>query len=384
MGEMATRSRQRNISLLAGLFVALLVALTLGGNTIRSLSMPKVITSVPTAGSLDYAYEGSATVRPAAERELSNPAGWTVLEVLVKAGDTVQKGEPLVRYDDSDAQDQLAELQSSLKKLQMSLDLLQYNLKQALRGEDETAKLSSASALESTKLDIDDQKRRIEKLQTEMEASRELKAPVDGVVTAVGAATGSASTGMPDVRLADAAKGYQIRLTVPGELAARLNLGDELKSIVLADDDTRQLAGTVSAIEEASGGGADLTGGDSSGAGADVQISAPTGLLTVTLRDDGLGLQGGERVKVSIRRSESGNLLLVPNEAVHHDSKGAFVYTISAKQGPLGNAYYATETRVVTAGSNDYATAVSGGLFEQSEVIVGNSGLITSGTRVRY
>src|SRR5690606_12107336 len=124
-----------------------------------------------------YTYEGSATVRPAAERELTNPAGWQVLEVLVKVGDTVHKGQPLVRYDDSDAQDQLADLQSSLKKMKLSLELLKYNVKQALRGGDEGAVLSASSALETARLDIADQQRRIGKLQEEMAASRELTAP---------------------------------------------------------------------------------------------------------------------------------------------------------------------------------------------------------------
>jgi len=87
---------------------------------------------------------------------------------------------------------------------------------------------------------------------------------------------------------------------------------------------------------------------------------------------------------VSLRKSKGDQLLLVPNEAVHHDSQGAFLYTISAEQGPLGNAYYAKLTRVETEGSNEYATAVSGEIFEQSEVIVGSTGLIMDGTRVRY
>lgn len=388
MGEVATRTRQRNIRLLAGLFIVLLVALTLGGNTIRALMLPKVITSVPTAGSLDYVYEGYATVRPAAERELTNPAGWTVLEVFAKVGDTVHKGQPLVRYDDSDAQDQLADLQSSLKKLQSSLGLLQYQLKQALRGDDEAAKLNAANALETAELDIGDQKRRIGKLQKEIEASRELKAPADGIVTAVGAIEGTSSADTPDIRLADTSEGYRIRLTVPGELASRLILGDALESIALADDeDARRLSGTVSAIEEMPDGGADSSGGNGFGVDSGVDGHAvPPSLLTISLRDDEHGLQGGERVKVSIRRSDGkgGNLLLVPNEAVHRDSRGAYVYTIRAQQGPLGNSYYAAETRIETAGSNDYATAVSGGLFEQEEIIMDSSGLITDGTRVRY
>lgn len=388
MGEIAVRSRQRNVRLAAGLFAVLLVALTLGGNTIRALMLPKVITSMPTSGTLDYAYEGSATVQPAAVRDLSNPAGWPVLEVLVKVGDSVHQGQPLVRYDDGDARDQLADLQSSLKKMELSLDQLELDLKQALRGEEETDKQRAANALEIAKLDIGDQKRRIGRLQQDIEAGSVLKAPVDSLVTAVGAEQGTASPGMPDIRLTDPSQGYRIRLTVPGRLAVLLQVGDKPDSIVLMESDgERAVAGTVSAIEETPGGGANQANQDGSlVGGSGGPADASSALLTISIQEDEPRLQGGERVKVRIRRSEGAGkpLLLVPNGAVHRDSRGAYVYTIRAKQGPLGNAYYAAETRIETAGSNDYATAVSGGLFEQEEIIADSSGLIADGTRVRY
>jgi multidrug efflux pump subunit AcrA (membrane-fusion protein) len=382
--ELATRSKQRKIRALGGLFFALLIVLTLGGNMIRALSMPKVITAVPTVGSLDYSYEGTALVRPAAERKLMNPAGWKVLKVLVKVGDKVHKGQPLVRYDDSDVKDQLADQQSSLKKMQLSLEQLEYDLKQALREGDEEAVHHASSALKSMQFDMEDQKRRITKLQEEIQAGRELIAPVDGIVMTVGAEEGIASAGVPDVSLSDTSQGYQIWLMVPDELAILIRSGEELDSITLVDDDARQLTGTVTTIEEAYDGGGDSIGDDQLGPGDSGQISAANTRITISLKEEESGLLGGERVKVSLRKSKGDQLLLVPNEAVHHDSQGAFLYTISAEQGPLGNAYYAKLTRVETEGSNEYATAVSGEIFEQSEVIVGSTGLIMDGTRVRY
>ncbi|SMF53998.1 efflux RND transporter periplasmic adaptor subunit [Paenibacillus barengoltzii] len=384
MEELATRSKQRKIRALGGLFFALLIVLTLGGNTIRALSMPKVITAVPTVGSLDYSYEGTALVRPAAERKLMNPAGWKVLKVLVKVGDKVHKGQPLVRYDDSDVKDQLADQQSSLKKMQLSLEQLEYDLKQALREGDEEAVHHASSALKSMQFDMEDQKRRITKLQEEIQAGRELIAPVDGIVMMVGAEEGIASAGVPDVSLSDTSQGYQIWLMVPDELAILIRSGEELDSITLVDDDARQLTGTVTTIEEAYDGGGDSIGDDQLGPGDSGQASAANTRITISLKEEESGLLGGERVKVSLRKSKGDQLLLVPNEAVHHDSQGAFLYTISAEQGPLGNAYYAKLTRVETEGSNEYATAVSGEIFEQSEVIVGSTGLIMDGTRVRY
>ncbi|MBD2848075.1 hypothetical protein IDH44_23000 [Paenibacillus sp. IB182496] len=388
-------SKQRRIRVLAGLFVALLVALTLGGNTIRSLAMPKVVTAVPTAGTLGVHYEGSATVHPAAALNLTNPAGWPVLEVLVSVGDAVRKGEPLVRYDDSDVQYQLADLQSARKKQQMAMDLLVYNLKMAHKEDDEPAKLSAAAALETAKLDLEDQQRHIQQLQEELERGRELLAPVDGRVLETGAALERAGSGGPDIRLADTSKGYRIRLAVPAELADTLSLGDPLDAIALTDDASRTFAGQIAAIEDATGASPEGAGGTSAGAGGadaggdvggNVGSAGLTGarLLTIELEDGEAGWRGGERVTVRIEGSAEEARLLVNKDAVHYDSEGAYVYTISTEQGPLGNAYYAVETRIETAGSNAYATAIRNGLFEQSEIIVDHTGLILDGTRVRY
>ncbi|CAI6084778.1 efflux RND transporter periplasmic adaptor subunit [Cohnella sp. JJ-181] len=381
MDEEKYRSRKRKMRWIAGSFVVLLAVLTLGGNTLRALSMPKIVTALPTAGPLEHTYEGSATIRPGAERELTNPGGWKVAQVLVKQGDAVRKGQTLVRYDDSEAAQALADQQSTLKKLTLSLEQLQYNVIQAIKEDDAAAKLTATAALETAKLEIDDQKRHIQTLQADIAANGELRAPFDGVVADVSAEKGAVSSGGPDIRLSDIARGYRIRLPIPGDLASTLSLGDKLDQISLIDDDGVWLSGTVTDIEESGDG---LENGD---AGDDEVTSAgdamPMYNLTITLNKGVAAIKGGERVKVSIRTSKGGDLLLVPSKAVHQDARGAFVYTVGAKQGPLGNAYYVVENPVNIVDSNDYAIAVSG-LFDQAEIIVDSTDFILPGMRVRY
>lgn len=381
MNEEKYRSRKRKIRWIAGSLVVLLAALTLGGNTLRALSMPRIVTTLPTVGSLEHTYKGSATIRPVAERELTNPGGWKVTQVLVKQGDAVRKGQTLVRYDESEAAQALADQQSMLKKLILSLEQLQYNVIRAIKEDDAAAKLSATAALETAKLEIGDQKRHIQALQADIAANRELRAPFDGSVVEVGAETGAVSSGAPDIRLADTSQGYLIRMPIPADIASTLSLGDKLDQISLIDDDQVWLSGTVTEIQESGDG---LGNSDAvEGQAASEGDAMPAYNLTIALKDGDDAIKGGERVKVSIRTSKNSSLLLVPNNAVHKDARGAFVYTVTSKQGPLGNAYYVVENQVEIADANDFATAVSG-LFDQAEIIVDSTDTILPGMRVRY
>ncbi|NBD26291.1 efflux RND transporter periplasmic adaptor subunit [Paenibacillus glycinis] len=378
MEEQTSRSRKRKIRLIAGAFLVLLAGCTLAGNSLRALSLPKVYTAVPSAGTLAHDFEGSAAIQPGETRNLSNPAGWKVAKVLVKQGDQVHAGQPLVQYDDADAMLELADQQASLKKLNLSMHQLETDYIEAAGGDSASAKVAAANAIETAKLDIASQQEHIQHLQKTIAESRQIAAPFDGVVTAVNAAAGLDSGGLPDVTLSNAVKGYRLQLLVPGDTAALLHIGDTLDQITLLEADDRKLTGTISAIEEVAAGGGDPADGDETGSGAAVGSSYK---LTVAFKDD--GLRGGERAKVKLSETGGDQLILVPNEAVHKNAEGTYVFTLRAEEGPLGNAYYAVETPVKAVDANEYVTAVSEGLFEQQEIIVNSSDFIMDGVRVR-
>ncbi|MBM7563648.1 efflux RND transporter periplasmic adaptor subunit [Paenibacillus sacheonensis] len=378
MEERTSESRKRKIRLIAGLFLVLLAGCTLAGNSLRALSLPKVYTTVPSTGSLAHDYEGSAAIQPGEARDLMNPAGWKVSKVLVKQGERVHKGQPLVLYDDSDARLELADQQAVLKKLNLSMHQLENDYIEAASGDSASAKAAAANAIETAKLDIASEQRHIEHQQKTIAESRQITAPFDGSVTKVNAAAGLDSGGLPDITVANSAKGYQLQLLVPGETAALFHAGDTLDHITVEEADARTLTGTITTIEEAAAGGLAVTGGEETGVTADM---GPTYKLTIVFTDD--SLRGGEQVNVKLSKEGGDQLILVPNEAVHKNDRGAYVYTLRAEDGPLGNAYYVVETPIKIADANEYATAVSEGLFERQDIIINSSSFIMDGVRVR-
>ncbi len=368
--------RQRQIRMISGLFVALLVICTLLGNTIQALTLPKVVTMQTTKGSLVHSYQGSATVRPEEERDLINPMNWDVEKLLVQVGDKVEKGQILVEYDDRDAVQQLADAQSTLKKLKLSMKQLEQQYIQAMQSEDETAKSSASSAIELAKIDIETQKAHIDRGKNDLEDQRHMIAPFAGVVTDVNAVVGLASSGEPDIRLSNSAKGFGFELQIPADIAALLKEGEAL-DVLLPGEKNQILAGSVASIE--AGNGPSFEDGLTAAGGSQSPIA--TEKLTVALQDK--SLQGGERVKVQILKSSNTEEILISNQAILEDNEGSYVYVVEERQGALGNAYYAARTPIKKSDSNGSTTAVSEGLFEQQQIIIVGDHAIMDGTRVR-
>lgn len=373
--EQRQAGQKRRIRLVAGLFFGLLVAFTLLGNTLQALTLPRAVTTQPGKGALEHAYRGSATLRPGEERDLTNPAGWKVANVLVKQGDAVQAGQTLVEYDDSEAKLQLEDMQAALQKLNMSMDQLERNFIEAAQQENEPAKASAKTAIEAAHIDIASQERHIQLFQQQLEANRQLVAPFDGIVAEVHAAVGLPSSGMPDIRLSNSAKGFRFELQIPANVAATLNVGDTL-DVQLLGKSSRMMRGDIAGLEDTV-----VTSGGGSGNAGDNPSSPATNRLIVAVSDP--SLLGGERVQVNIAKASKENQLLVPNDSVRKDSSGTYVYTVKEQKGPLGNAYYAVRTPVEIIDANESMTAVSGGLFEQQSIIAGGSEAITDGTRIR-
>ncbi|GMK44580.1 hypothetical protein PghCCS26_17080 [Paenibacillus glycanilyticus] len=380
MEERKSGSGKRKLRLLAGLFLILLAVCTLAGNTIRNLSLQKVYTQTASMGSITHEFEGKATVQPEQTQALMNPSGWKVKKVLVKQCDKVTKGQKLIEYDGGEAMLQLDDMKTSLKKQQLSLSQLQTDYITAVTEGDESELSAAKVALDSAKLDIASQENHILSLQKSIAESQSVFAPFAGIATEVNALAGSGPGGGPDIVLTKASEGFKIQLQVPGDIARLLEVGETLDQIKIEGKDTEQLTGTITTIDnDVNGAALDLADGGISPQSNDSD-SMP-GIVTVKLKDN--KLIGGERLQVKIVKSNSGNILTLPNEAVHQDDQGAYVFTLESKEGPLGNAYHAVKTPVKVTDSNAYATAVTEGLFEEQEVIVSSTGYLIDGTRVR-
>ncbi|MBB6734278.1 efflux RND transporter periplasmic adaptor subunit [Cohnella zeiphila] len=370
---------KRKLRWIAGLFVAFLAAFTLYSNTLFSLTLPKATTTVPQSGSLEHSFQGSAIAEPAATVDLTNPAGWKVAKVNVKTGDKVHKGQILVEYDGSEAEQQVKDEEAALQKLNLALPQLQAAYIEAAHGDDSAALQDARTALESAKIDIQTQKEHLQALQKQLSANGEIAAPFDGTVLEVHAVEdlAVAAGGGPDIRLAGAQQGFRIALTVPEDVASLLNVGDPVDAVV-SGKQPRTIQGTVAAIEDDAPAEGGPSAGDDSGAGGS---TAAANRVTVTLQDP--KLKGGERIQLQWSLSSGQDAMLLPNEAVHRDDAGAYVWTVQTRSGPLGNAFYAARTSVTVVDSNEYQTEIGDGLFEQDEVVSWSSEPLLDGSRIR-
>lgn len=361
-------SRNRWLRLLTGLLIAFLLICTLLSNTLYSLTLPKVTTQSVGSGTLEKTFKGSAIIKPADVRDLTGQVGWNVQKVLVREGDAVHQGQPLVQYDNPEARKQLVLQQAALNKLQLSVEKLEYEYIRAEHNvEDQGAILAAKAALENNKIDISIQQQHISDLQAKLSSYEVLKAPFDGVVAAVNAEEGlSASTTVsaPDIRIVNTQRGYQLDLQIPTEIAEGLVVGETME-VRLPRQNSREVEGKAVSLE--------LVDADS----AELQ----TYRLTILLQDESLA--NGERAEVSITKKGIADTLLVSSAAIHKDYTGTYVFTIVERKGPLGNAFYTNRRPVTVVNSNEHAAAVSTGLFQQESVIIESSEPLLEGSRVR-
>ncbi|MBW7457948.1 efflux RND transporter periplasmic adaptor subunit [Paenibacillus sepulcri] len=364
-----SKSRKRKIRLLAGLFFGLLIVLTLFSNTLFALTLPKVTVEQPDTGLLNQEFKGSAAVKFVSELDLSNPSGGKVKQVLVKEGDAVQKGQALVMYENSETEQQIEAERDTLEKLKLPVQSLQRDYIEAAVNADSGAQNDARIALESARLDIAAQDRRIQALEGQLADQQKLKAPFDGIVRTVHAVEGLPSgTGEGDIRLVNSDKGLQFEMQVPVNIAATLDTAESLE-VMISGKSGRSVQGNIVEIGE-------------SDASKPSESAPETIRLLVSLHDE--ALREGDRVELNLTAKGDENALVISSQAVHKDRDGAYVFVIDNKKGPLGNVNFARKMSVTISAANEMRTAVVDSLIGSEKVIVESSDPLADGTQVRY
>lgn len=100
------------------IFLTIMLLLTFFSNTIMNYSLPEVSAKYVESGSLSEQIRGTATVEAAQEYEVKYTGSSRVVEAVeVKQGDTVEKGQVLLRFEEGDSPD-LEQAQSDLEAKQ--------------------------------------------------------------------------------------------------------------------------------------------------------------------------------------------------------------------------------------------------------------------------
>ena len=379
--EPVERSRKRKLRAVFGSFIALLVLFTLFGNTLQSLTLPKVRTEKPTHESFVYTLEGSGNLKPIAEAKLTNPGGWKVKAVHVKEGDRVTKGQALVTYDSSSAERELQDEKAQWEKMQIELQNTQDRFIVSAQEGDEMKKRSVSRDLEKQKIDLGIQERKIKQLNDRLASQKEISAPFDGMVTKLNAVVGLASAGEPDLVIANESRGYRFEFIADAPLLTSLGVSLEDKVQVevqaIADQQPTMLEGAILELADA----------EPRMASPSDQAANPTAAIArkvVRVKVAGSELKGGEQARVKLTKRSQQEGLLISIKAVHEDREGRFFYKVEERKGALGNVFIVRKVQIRTMETNDKVTMVPrDSVYENDLIILESSEPLQEGNRVR-
>lgn len=376
------KKRQRTIVILFGLFIGLLVFCTLFSNTLESLTLPKVVTEKALLGSLDYKLEASGILRPVSEVKLTNTVPWRVSKIYVKEGSYVQKGQMLLTYDSSSAEQELQDEIAHLEKQKIELQTYQDQYIQSATSEGDDMKLRAVSReIQTRRLDLGIQTRKINELKKKLEQQKEIKAPFDGYVTKVNAVKGVVSSGEPDVLLANNSRGYQFDITIDAALLDVLSISIGEKIPVEIKGKKSKKAQEIHALIT------DVIDNERRSAVADNLASNGKPSIaqkTIRLQIVNSELKGGEEAHVNVTKRSHQEGFLISNKAIHREREGLYIYVVEEQLGPLGNVFLARKVPVTSSESNDKVTLItSGNVYEQTLIIVDSSEPLQDGNRIR-
>ncbi|SDW85173.1 efflux RND transporter periplasmic adaptor subunit [Paenibacillus sp. CF384] len=361
--EQELTGRKKKIRLLAILFASGLIVLTLFSNTLQTMNLTKVWTTIGRQEELVQTFTGSGVLEPITEASLSNKAGWNVKTVKVKAGESVKKGQSLVIYESLEANNRYLDAKTQLEQQQLSIQGLQDRYVEAANSDDAIQLRSAKRELDSARLTLAMQQRNLDSMKADLVRNRELKAPFDGIVMDVSAVEDmlSASAGA-DVRIASSSQGYRMELAVPAEISERLSIGQKLDVQVGHTEDAKQLEGFVTEIHN-----------------KENQMN-----MVVAVKHD--SLRGGEQGRIDLRfaSSPANGGIVIPSSAIHLEGEDAYVYVVEEKKGPLGDTSHVRKAIIKVGDSNETDTVVLQGIFPDSPIILESSApTVSDGERVR-
>ncbi|PGS03670.1 MULTISPECIES: efflux RND transporter periplasmic adaptor subunit [Bacillus] len=414
--EQVVTRKKRNIKIISSLFIGLLIILTLFSNTLANWNLPKVITEKPKNSELKQTFTGNGELQPQEEAKLSNSSiEVKVKEVHVKAGDRVKKNQLLVTYDSKKSEQVILDEEATLQIQKLALNDAQANYNEAKKnqqenksndqpnnqqenksnsqpngGISETSLQSLKTAVESKKIEISTQERKIKSLKEELEMSKKLIAPFDGVVTKINAKKDQLSTrDEGDVILSDESKGFKVEVQVPADLATHLKVGEKInlkgnaKSLEGELIEIKNIESNENQRPEEQGKQQDEQKGEPKDEQQFEQTSAtPQPQKRILVKVQGEELKKGEQVEATLTKQLTKGVL-IPNKVIKKEGQRTFVYTIEEKKGPLGNAFYIEESPITVGESNGQETVVLEGVYEKDQIVLQTSEPLKKGERVK-
>lgn len=422
-------SNKKMIMKIAAFFIGGMLLLTFFPKTLNNIMLPEITAETPISGVLIKRIEGDGVVEAKKYATFYAPAGIEVLDVMVKEGAFVRKGQALMKLDVSRLENELEDEKAGLRQKRLALEALM----------DRNYLLTYDLAVSCAQLDLDNAAKALEKAAAKLKETTDLylntlktkedieaarldednaKLTYERAKMGLSSAKAARSKAIDDNKSNIDATQYDIE--------AAMKKIEELKSNVGLGTVTAQSDGIVGVLNAVQGELTDsakplyklveLSQGfrfvfttDAKNAGilkpgdtGDVMISAlgsiPVQGTVVEVADNqqrkgekkdvymdipSEGLTGGETGYAEISRNTDSYEILVSNSAIGQDNAGDFVYILKSRKSPLGNEYYVRKADVTIADNDDARSAVISGISGSDMIVNGSDRQISDGMRVR-
>lgn len=324
--------------------------------------------------SLDPFYEQYASLQAELTRIEAQLDYAEVNDSIRAVKQEIQQKLGVASYDDFESY--ISMLEDNVSHVQDLIDAQQEVVDDLSSAESAAATVKSAKqALEdllfnkslgnSGYLDTQDQKKKIEEKEAEIEKLMEnadeveVLAKVSGVVSAINVTAGKtvgAEETMATINLTD--RGYTVKIPVTAEQSKRVSVGDTATISNLWNSD---ITATLESIAP------------------DPNSTSSGKLLIFRLTGD---VTPDQNLTLSIGQKSQNFDVLVPNAAVRDDANGKYVLVLTIKKTPLNDRYVARRVDVQVLGSDDNSSAVSG-LTNGDFVITSSAKPVAAGDEVR-
>ena len=286
-----------------------------------------------------------------------------VRAVLVRAGETVQAGQVLIKMDVSEYQAKLDQAKGALVAARGQLDIATKtrNNNQVLMDKgfiSRNAFDNAASQFDIAKANVDSAKGALDVAQKALNDTV-IKAPIDGMISSRTIEPGEKIS--TDNKLLEVVDLRQMELEAPVPTAdiLKVQLGQDVE--VNAEGLPQAVHGQVVRINPATQSG-------SRSIMVYVRIANPQGLL-----------RAGMFAEASLTLQRKSDVLSVPQSAVQNDADGAYVYAID--NGKLQRRKIQPGMRGMNANGN--AVEVVAGLQSGARIVKANLGMLNAGVTVR-
>ena len=294
---------------------------------IMRLPSREVIVEAPRTGEIVQTITAPGIVESIDEAQIASQLIGRVVEVPVKDGDLVKKGDVLVRIDDTDARARLESATARRLRLESAIDQSGEDLKKANRDEDQVRRLAGRGG--STPTELADARTGVAKARSSLDMSRRemiesesmiktsqqeldrtnLRSPIDGVISGMNVDVGeiviAGMTNLPGSVLMTVSNLSRMRVRADvDETDVPLVKPDQPANVYLQADLKRGVPGSVDRVAAKGTLKGEVTGFQT--------------LIRVETNEDGLTLRPGMTATVEVVVKRAPEALGVPVQAVIH------------------------------------------------------------------